>query len=876
MSELNLVALMGDAREIGRAALERGRGARPPGNDEAPAGGAAGASRGQIGRNAHHDAQVAGHHGHDFDDWPDGPDTGTISADEFDIVAATARVVEEARRPRLTLTLFESHSANQGRRHGYSWSAAARLFEMPAQRRAKGACSMLRTGTSVDDSKANGHAPITEWSALVVEHDAETVPLHKGAEMLRTAGVWALLSTSASHMTVGEKSGGGPRWRAILPLARPARSQTEYQRLARCANALMHGCLAPESNDTSRCWYFGRVRGVPYAFEAVEGPLCIDELDDLAGLQELPWVDQGATVTVRDGGHQERQELDTFERLTLAHEVTERTIHDLRFALQVIPSDDRRMWIDKAGHALAFLRDTEFGDAVRELWLEHTVKSPAYKPGDEDQWDTIKQVDRITHQSVFFWADESDLTWRERAEAAWVDADVVVDLQALPVAPVVPAPAPSALEALHGFPEPFPGVMAEAVAAGLRVAPKPQPELTTLAVLVGMAAACPGRYRLPGDGRLNLYAVGIAETGAGKDLPRRVGVEVAKLAGADVIGEPASGQGLEDALQTGQAMLVAVDEVAHMLAAMNDAKAPAHMKVLAGNLLKLYSAGSSLYACRVRARTKETSAVGRVITNPCLNVLGFTTPESLGTAVSAANIGDGLLGRVLLANGRSGVKPRLLRGGLDLTEQVRAAAARVAEAHNALAFGSGAGLIELAVAAEAQPKLEHLLLTLDAEAGAPQQSPFARAVLQRSFEKVMRIAGVLAVWDQPAAPVISLLHLAWAERAVRASNEAMVSFIAGHMHEGLVQANAARVLDVVSKALRGELRADRGIEAEALSKGWVPASFVLRRSKLAAREMNDAVQHLKVAGEIEVGAEKRDGAKGGARVVQLLRILEGE
>ncbi|MBL8329339.1 MAG: DUF3987 domain-containing protein [Rubrivivax sp.] len=875
-NDFNVKALCGDPLQLGRSLQARQSGRRPHSPKErAPAAGTTGAHEADQSNDAVDDAPDSSQHGHD-DDWPHWPDSAPASAEEFDDLSFAQAVIAESRRPRLTLTLFASHSANQGRRQGYSWSQAVQMFQKPALRRAKAACGMFRTGTSEDNSKANGHAPITQWSALVVEHDAETVPLHEGAAMLRAAGVWALLSTSASHLTVGEKSRGGPRWRAVLPLARPASSQAEYQRLVRCTNGPMQGCLAPESNDTARVWYYGRVRGVPYAFEAVEGAVCIDELDELVGLEEVSWVGHPGATRGRDEGGQQLAEPDSFERLTLAHEVSARTIHDLRFALEVIPSDARAMWIDKVGHALAFLRESAFGDQVRDLWIEYTTKSLSYQPGDEDQWDTIKRVDRIAHVSIFFWADEIDPSWRERAAASWVDADVAVDLQSLPVAPVMATVTPQALEAPHGFPEPYPGVMAEAVAAGLRVAPKPQPELTTLAVLTGMAAGCPGRYRLPGDGRLNLYALGLAETGAGKDLPRRVGVEIANLAGAAVIGEPASGQGLEDALTPGQGMLVAIDEAAHMLAAMNDANAPAHLKVLAGNLLKLYSAGSGHYACRVRARTKETGAASRGIANPCLNVLGFTTPESLGTAVSAANVGDGLLGRVLMVSGRSGVRPRLLRGGLDLPDLVRTAAAKVCEADNALAFGAGTALIDIDVADEAKPQLEQLLVRLDDEANAPQQSPFARAVLQRTFEKALRIAGVLAVWDHPPAPVISLAHLAWAERAVRASNEAMLAFITGAMHEGPTQANAARILDVVRKALRGELRADRGGEAEALAKGWVPASLVLRRSKLAAREMTDAVQHLKAAGEIEVGAEKRDGAKGGTRIVQLLRILEGE
>ncbi|MBK1616794.1 hypothetical protein CKO44_25515, partial [Rubrivivax gelatinosus] len=238
--------------------------------------------------------------------------------------------------------------------------------------------------------------------------------------------------------------------------------------------------------------------------------------------------------------------------------------------------------------------------------------------------DTVKHVDRITHKSVFAWADERDPTWRDRAAASWVDADVVVDLGAAPeAAPAEPVP-DATPRPLAAFPAPFRGVLAATVAAGLNVAPKPQPELMTLAVLAGMAAACTRRLRLPGDGRLNLYAVGLAETGAGKDAPRRVGVDLARLAGAALLGKPASGQGLEDALQSDRAMLCEVDEVAHMLAAVNDRGAPGHMKELGGNLLKLFSASNSVYPCRVRAKASDSAPPPRVVLNPKRLRQGFS------------------------------------------------------------------------------------------------------------------------------------------------------------------------------------------------------------------------------------------------------------
>lgn len=49
---------------------------------------------------------------------------------------------------------------------------------------------MFRTGVDVTDSRAKG-AAVEHWTALVVEHDAETMTLDQGAARLQEVGVAA-------------------------------------------------------------------------------------------------------------------------------------------------------------------------------------------------------------------------------------------------------------------------------------------------------------------------------------------------------------------------------------------------------------------------------------------------------------------------------------------------------------------------------------------------------------------------------------------------------------------------------------------------------------------------------------------------------------
>ena len=228
-------------------------------------------------------------------------------------------------------------------------------------------------------------------------------------------------------------------------------------------------------------------------------------------------------------------------------------------------------------------------------------------------------------------------------------------------------PAPMTAQAFE-FPEPFPGFMTHAADAALSAAIRPQPQLSMIACLVGMAGSLAGHYQFEDGTRLNVFGLGIAESGDGKDLPLRLASLVAESASAETLGRPASGQGLEDALVDDRGMLCALDEIGHLLKNLNDTKAPAYTVELASNFLQLFS-GSMRggYRCRVRAKNKGTPLM-RTLRNPCLSLLGFTTPSSLAAGLNLHSIEAGLLGRFLFVPGLSGVRPQRPKKRLSIPE----------------------------------------------------------------------------------------------------------------------------------------------------------------------------------------------------------------
>jgi hypothetical protein len=387
--------------------------------------------------------------------------------------------------------------------------------------------------------------------------------------------------------------------------------------------------------------------------------------------------------------------------------------------------------------------------------------------------------------------------------------------------------------------EPFHGPMADAVAAGLATSTKPQPELTMLAALIGMAACCEGHYHLPSGGRLNLYGVGVADTGWGKDRPRELGIEIARAGGADLIGKPASGQGLEDALKPYQGILCEVDEVAHLVEALNGSKKPAYLIELSSMLLRLFSASGGTFNPRVKA-TSGDETPRPPIPHPCVNLLGFATPEKLGEAVDVVNIAEGLIGRFLVAFGRPGVTPRRYRK-LALPESVTDRGQAIQRAIVVGRFDEDG--IEIQINPDADARLDELLGEFDTKM-TTASSPFAKALLVRSFEKCERVAGVLAVWDNPVEPRITLEHVTWAEHFVNASDSAVLRFCGEYLHGGQVQADAALVLKMIKRVFNKEISPARKGELAYVKRGFAPHSTVLRASKLDKRRFDDAIAYL--------------------------------
>jgi hypothetical protein len=196
-----------------------------------------------------------------------------------------------------------------------------------------------------------------------------------------------------------------------------------------------------------------------------------------------------------------------------------------------------------------------------------------------------------------------------------------------------------------------PGFVDEVMAYTLETAPYPERTLAFCGALSLQALLAGRKVRDVSDNRTNLYVLGLANSGAGKDYPRKVNQKVLLEAGAaECLGDTfASGEGIEDRLFAHPSVLFQTDEIDGLMAKINLGKDARHEAIM-NVLLKMYTSASSLYPMRVKAGREAG-----LIDQPCLCIFGTAIPKHYYEALSLKMLTNGFFARMLiLETGRRG------------------------------------------------------------------------------------------------------------------------------------------------------------------------------------------------------------------------------
>ena len=384
----------------------------------------------------------------------------------------------------------------------------------------------------------------------------------------------------------------------------------------------------------------------------------------------------------------------------------------------------------------------------------------------------------------------------------------------------------------------------------LSTARRPQPVLSLDASLCAVGTLMGRQYRTESNLRSNLYVVGIADSGSGKNHAREIINEVFFEAGlAHHLGgnKIASGAGLLTALHRQPAILFQIDEFGMFLSAAADRKrSPRHITEILDNMTELYTSAGGVFLGAEYANRDGTNE-RRDIVEPCLCVYGTTTPLHFWGALQGANVADGSLARFLILPSDDDYPDENLGAGIRQTPPM------LIQALQAIASGGGRPQGNLAgktatqvtpvnamivpMTDEAKARFAALSLEMTEELRKAAGTPFT-SILARIGENARKLALIVAVGRDPVQPEIEITATQWAIDFVRHYARRTMEAVERHVADTETEAYLKRVREIIRTA----------------GAAGITKSDITRASQwLKSRDRDDILLNLIESGDITTG-----------------------
>lgn len=392
----------------------------------------------------------------------------------------------------------------------------------------------------------------------------------------------------------------------------------------------------------------------------------------------------------------------------------------------------------------------------------------------------------------------------------------------------------------------------------LSTARRPQPLLSLGASLCAIGALMGRQYRTESNLRSNLYVVGIADSGSGKNHAREIINEVFFEAGlAHHLGgnKIASGAGLLTALHRQPSILFQIDEFGMFLSAAADRKrSPRHITEILDNMTELYTAAGGIFLGAEYAN-RDGSNERRDIVQPCLCVYGTTTPLHFWGALQGANVVDGSLARFLILPSDEDYPDENIAMGIRQTPPALIQGLQLVAAGGGLQRGNLTGKSAdqntavnptvVPMTDEARARFKQLSAELTEELRAAAGTAFT-AILARIGENSLKLALIVAVGRNPTQPEIDLTAADWAIGFVRHYAQRTMEAVERHVADTETEAHLKRLKEII-----------RSAGAKGITK-----SEVTRASQwLKARDRDEILLTLIESGDITTGMRETGGRR---------------
>lgn len=376
-----------------------------------------------------------------------------------------------------------------------------------------------------------------------------------------------------------------------------------------------------------------------------------------------------------------------------------------------------------------------------------------------------------------------------------------------------------------------PGFVQDVMNYNLETAVRPQPVLALASALCLQAVLAARRVCDERGNRTNLYVIGVADSGRGKDHGRKVNRSILFHAGLDTLEgneDIASDAGLVAALESSPAALFQLDEFGRFLRTIGDPKKAPHLFNVISTLMKLYSSADTVFRGKAYADARRN----KIIDQPCVSVYGTTVPEHFFQSLTAEGLSDGFVARLLVFEAHT--MPERQRHALTKPPEELIAAARWwgdLKPGGDLRGEHPRPLVVPATTAAVRA-FDALAHEVDVELSA--QANDGRSLWARAEEKACRLALVYAcsanrnqlLIDEPAAN--------WACELVALLTRRLLQLADQWVADGSFDARQKRVLRIVHAA-----------------GGKISRNELCRKTQsLSVRDRAEVIDNLKATGQI--------------------------
>ena len=195
----------------------------------------------------------------------------------------------------------------------------------------------------------------------------------------------------------------------------------------------------------------------------------------------------------------------------------------------------------------------------------------------------------------------------------------------------------------------IPGLIGDMISFHKQYAPRPRPELSLAASIALMGAITGRKIQTRSGMRTNVYCVGLAPSGSGKEKPRNNNVMalidsgVQNLLGSE---NPASDAALISELADHPAKLIQIDEVSRYFSTLKTAgNNSVHLKNIFTRFLELTGqAENPAWTPKGYADGKKS----KTICHPHLCIYGTSTSDGFWSSVASSDAVDGFLARMMV------------------------------------------------------------------------------------------------------------------------------------------------------------------------------------------------------------------------------------